>query len=636
MSNILLIESQVGSHPDLKNIDFQFIKEQRGALSYLNNQSDELDIVIIGETHPSPIRFAQEIYQLFPHLTLIILCQSSQFSSLKQTLLFSPFLGSETRILNLEHIADLPQMIQDCLEVLNQKKKFQSLQASAQLSLFKATQNQNPQSEIVKLDKLLEHAPFGVVVLDKNIEVKGWNHQASQLLNTSKNKALNSSFLQFFQIHETDRISQLVLNALSYQEQSTPELFCRTHLEKQQFLELSVIKIPGESSNLYAMIVFQDVTDRVESEEIRKESDYVRSIIEASMDSLMLINPNGLITDLNQATEALTKCSRKQMIGSKYATYFTEPEKARDFCQQVLREEKITDFPLTIKQSPKTIPVLNNASVYRNETGDIKGVLITARDITKQKEIETHLLKAKETAEQASQAKSDFLANMSHELRTPLNAILGYSALIAEDIQDQCYESLLEDLDKIKQSGHHLLNLVNQVLDLSRIESNTLNIKAERFNLIDLLNEVNSSILPQARANQNHFTFKYSNQDLILSTDLTRLKQVLLNLLSNACKFTHNGKISLNVDEKVHADQIGVIFEIQDTGVGISKENQSKIFNKFFQIDTSSTRKHSGMGLGLAISREFIQGMGGHISVESQPNKGARFTFWIPSQIKTV
>jgi GAF domain-containing protein/DNA-binding response OmpR family regulator/HAMP domain-containing protein len=231
--------------------------------------------------------------------------------------------------------------------------------------------------------------------------------------------------------------------------------------------------------------------------------------------------------------------------------------------------------------------------------------------------------------EVAGQHKSQFLANMSHELRTPLNAIIGYSEILQEEVSEVGQQDLVPDLKKIEGAGRHLLGLINDILDLSKVEAGKMDLFLEDVDIIPLLEEVRTLIVPLAEKNGNTLVLKPAKKLGIMHTDRTKLKQSLLNILSNGSKFTENGKLTL-VADLVKGDRDMVRFAVTDTGIGMTEDQLGRLFQAFSQADASTTKKYGGTGLGLAISRQFCQLLGGDITVTSKPGKGSTFTITLP------
>jgi signal transduction histidine kinase/CheY-like chemotaxis protein len=273
--------------------------------------------------------------------------------------------------------------------------------------------------------------------------------------------------------------------------------------------------------------------------------------------------------------------------------------------------------------------------MVRGETSG--AVSISSRDELAQvalafNNIASELVSARDQAVDANRAKSAFLASMSHELRTPLNAIIGYAELVQEEMQDEGMESHEADLVKIRGAAHHLLSLINDVLDFSRIEAGRMELFYENVQLAEVVNEVTMTITPLVDQNNNTLTVQVTPEINWLNTDQTRLRQIMLNLLGNATKFTQHGKIKLEIERDTQSAEPFWLIRVKDNGIGMSQEQMGRLFKEFSQADASTTRKYGGTGLGLAITKRFIELMGGTISVSSELRKGTTFTVRLPLQ----
>lgn len=258
------------------------------------------------------------------------------------------------------------------------------------------------------------------------------------------------------------------------------------------------------------------------------------------------------------------------------------------------------------------------------------------KEISERKQIEEALQTAKEAAEAANVAKSQFLANMSHELRTPLNAIIGYSEMLTEDAEELEQDDFIPDLQKIRAAGKHLLGLINDVLDLSKIESGKMELFIEKFELQILLDEVKGTVQPLMEKKDNLFKMALSDGLGKMQTDMTKLRQILLNLLSNAAKFTEKGTIHFIINRQTRQNGDWIVFCVTDDGIGMTETQQDKLFQPFTQADVSTTRRYGGTGLGLTITKQFIEMMGGSIHTNSKLGSGCTFSVELPAQIDTT
>jgi signal transduction histidine kinase len=256
------------------------------------------------------------------------------------------------------------------------------------------------------------------------------------------------------------------------------------------------------------------------------------------------------------------------------------------------------------------------------------------RESERHRQTASQLLATKQAADSANRSKSIFLAKMSHELRTPLNAVIGYSELLLEDLGDSAPATQKKlDLDRIRRAGKHLLSLVNDVIDIAKIESDTLDLRVEKFNLADLLADIVSTCAPLIAVKGNHLIVDCPPQTGDVESDPTKLRQVLLNLVSNSAKFTKGGRITVTARRERRADGAWVSVSVADTGIGISPAEMPRLFNNFAQASAETANKYGGSGLGLAICKRYSALMGGDISVASEVGAGANFTISIPVRV---
>jgi PAS domain S-box-containing protein len=371
---------------------------------------------------------------------------------------------------------------------------------------------------------------------------------------------------------------------------------------------------------------------------IAAAKNYTENILRSLMNALIVVAPDGTIQAVNAAACNLLGYSEAELAGWPMTKILAtsdaaNPEQGTGLAD-VIRHGALHSVEKVYRtKDGRSIPVLFSGSIMYDDAGRVQGIVCIAQDITERKQAE-ELRRQKEAAEEANRAKSTFLANMSHELRTPLNAIIGYSEMLLEETTDQGQSAMLPDLEKIRTAGKHLLTLINAILDLSKIEAGKIELVLETFGVSGLIAEIVTTIKPLLERNGNTLEVHGADTGDLMHADPVRVRQCLLNLLSNACKFTEQGTITLQVRRVTESGGDWLIFRVTDTGIGMTPEQQSRLFQDFSQADASTTRKYGGTGLGLAISQRFCHTMGGDIMVESSPGQGSTFTLLLPAEVQ--
>ena len=385
---------------------------------------------------------------------------------------------------------------------------------------------------------------------------------------------------------------------------------------------------------------------------LRDQQFYTRSLIESNTDALVMTDPTGIITDLNQQMVKLTGRSREELIGTPFRNCFTDPDSAERGVAWVLRDNTISDFELTVRRSSGVETVVSfNAATFRNREGEVKGIISSARDVDARRRVERALEETNLQLEHASRMKSEFLATMSHELRTPLNAIIGFSEALKDGLMGSMSDTQTGYIGDIFTSGLHLLALINDILDLSKVEAGMMSLEMETVDLARLLKDSLSIVKDKAAAQHIRLDLDADESIGLSRLDMRKTKQIVYNLLSNAVKFSGDGgRVVLSV-RRVPRAVVGTLpgpwpvqsFEladsehsefleirVSDAGIGISRENMARLFQAFSQIDSSLARKFAGTGLGLAMVKQLAELHAGTVAVSSAEGQGACFAVWLP------
>ncbi|MEG4457782.1 PAS domain-containing protein [Microcoleus sp. N9_A1] len=395
------------------------------------------------------------------------------------------------------------------------------------------------------------------------------------------------------------------------------------------------------------------ITVRQMTAQVARHARTVDGILGASLDLIFLVDRSGKYTYVSRTAAQAAGMNPREMIGKTWQELGWSPtimQRVHHECHGIFATaEPVKGEVIVPTASWGTRDYEYILSPLCATDGSVEAVVATLRDITERKDAEEAWQLAKEAAELANRAKSAFLANMSHELRTPLNAIIGYSDMLAEDAEELGNLQVVSDLDKIRTAGKHLLRLIDDILDISKIEADKMEIYLESFDVGGLIEEVITTIKPLMDKNGNTLQVLSSDNIGAMHGDLMKVRQVMLNLLSNAAKFSANGTIVLTV-ERITSEELKnkyqprvaqllildaefLIFRVTDRGIGMTQEQQERLFQPFTQADNSTTRKYGGTGLGLTISQRFCQMMGGDIEVTSELDCGSTFTACLPASL---
>jgi len=524
-------------------------------------------------------------------------------------------------------------------------------------------------AKLIRSRKKTQHVPIVFLTAafkSEEFKQKGFDIGAADYLtkpiDTSQLINRIRSYLRFIEQerqHKQElewKVQERTAKLLEINERLQQEIAERKQIEEQLTLAHHELEHRVQERTAELSAINQQLTVEIQERQqaqaaLEHLNRYTQLILESVGEGICGLNIHGQTTFANPAACVMLGYSAPELIGTNLLDFVLH-QTENDNTAEPISEEGSACTILTTgtvyqrddevfwRQDGSSFPVEYMVSpILEQEL--VTGVVITFRDITERKQIERTLQDAKETAEQARQvaesanlAKSRFLANMSHELRTPLNAIIGYSEMLQEDAEAEGFEDSIADLQKIKTAGKHLLGLINDVLDISKLEAGKMELLLENFDLTTSVDEVVAMTRPLIEKNNNQLELK-SNKPLgKMYADLTKLRQILFNLISNAAKFTEQGNISVEIVRHTKPDNTEwLLFCVSDDGIGMTSEQLERLFQPFMQADTSSTRKYGGTGLGLAITKQFTEMMGGIIKVTSEFGHGSTFTVHLPTRV---
>lgn len=480
-----------------------------------------------------------------------------------------------------------------------------------------------------KFHKYVSFSPHGLVVINKDGYFIDVNEAACQQTGYTRKELLSMKFIDLVSdnmkkgaeadlhhVMETGSVSRIV----PYPRKDGVIMH----------VKVDAVKVSGDKVIMFAT----DVSDLVHlQEDYRKEKEEKQKYLDTANVMLAVINKTGEFVTVNKKMIEILNLPEEKIVGKNWIDLVL-PEKLRAETRQKffdIMEKKAdlwthSEMPMLMADGSKRLFEWN-ASYLKDSNGDITGLVGSGSDITERKEYEKNLITAKLKAESANRVKSEFLATMSHELRTPLNSIIGFSDVLVSEQYGNLNEKQKKYLSNILNSGHHLLQIINDILDISKFEAEEMGLYIEDFNITDVIREVEAATMPFAKKNKIILNCDVDIDNPIIKADKAKIHQILNNLIMNAIKFTNPGG---NVEVKGTVSDKLISISVKDNGIGMSPETKKNLFTPFFQADSSTSRQYEGTGLGLTIAKKFIELHGGKIKVESEIGKGSTFIFTIP------
>ena len=505
------------------------------------------------------------------------------------------------------------------------------------LGLLAVLRRRQQQASQRLFEGVLENAPIGLGILDPSLRIRHLNHALSKMSERALSAAPGMSIWDVIP-QLRDKLEARLERVLHGGRAAGTEVEAASNTRADQVRSYQVNFFPLQAHG--AMVdgvgmVIADVTARKRAERATRESEErFRSLVEANASMMWTTDRDGAFTKAQPAWTRFTGQSETESLG--WGRLVCVHPDDRERTAEAWLAGKAQRRPITLENrlrradgewrhmAVSIVPVLE-------EEGSVREWVGSHTDITERREAELALAAAKEAAESANRAKSAFLANMSHELRTPLSAVIGYSEMLEEEAEDMGEQSMLTDLGKIKSNAKHLLGLINDVLDLSKVEANKMDLFAEDIDVAAFVQDAAGTVDALIGRKSNSLVIDIGEGVGTMHTDATKLRQCLFNLLSNASKFTENGTVTLAAHREQGTDGAWITFEVSDTGIGMTPEQLAKLFQRFTQADETTTRKFGGTGLGLALSRAFAILLGGDIHVTSVEGQGTCFTLRIPA-----
>ena len=509
--------------------------------------------------------------------------------------------------------------------------------AVALVALYVARRRRDQQASASLLNAVLDNAPVGIGLLDRSLRVRHINRALAAMGDRALGVDIGRSIWEVMpQLQEAfaTRLQDVVNGGRII---PNTDVAAASNARPDQIREFQVSFYPLNAGNERgAGMVVTDVTTRNRLERrMRDSEERFRTLAESSSAIVWTTTPEGLLDGGKPAWSRLTGLSEAELVGMGWLHAVHVDD--RDATLAAWRHSIGDGQPFECEQRIQTADgswrtMAVHAVPVRDAEGVVREWVGMHVDITERREAENALAAAKEAAESANRAKSTFLANMSHELRTPLTAVIGYSEMLEEELEDLGHKDLVADLGKIETNARHLLSLINDVLDLSKIEANRMTTYAEDADVAVLVREAAGTVQSLVERKNNVLELQLETGPALgmVHTDIIKLRQCLFNLISNAAKFTENGRITLSAERFGRGGADWLRFRVADTGIGMTAEQLGRLFQRFAQADETTTRQFGGTGLGLALTRAFCRILGGDVTVDSRPGEGTTFTIELP------